>query len=123
MLRNYLLAALHNLLRNKMYAAINIIGLAVGFTAALLIALFIRDEYSYDRFIPDKERVFLVTLRLTMPGQSVVADFAQDLQMASFLKLDFAEIEAIGRLFPESGTFRQGNVEINQEFFWADPDI
>src|ERR1700761_498735 len=101
MLKNYLLAALHNLLRNKLYAAINIVGLAVGFAAALLIALFIRDEYSYVRFLPDGERVFLVTLRVSMPGQSEVADFAQDLQMASFLKVDFPDIEAIGRLFPQ----------------------
>jgi len=49
MFRNYLAAALRNLVRNKLYAGINIIGLTVGFAAALLIALFVADETSYDR--------------------------------------------------------------------------
>jgi putative ABC transport system permease protein len=123
MLRNYLMAALHNLKRNKLYAGLNIGGLGVGFAAAILIGLFVRDEYSYDRFLPDKERVYMVTLRLTIPGQSTVVDFAQDLQLASFLKLDFPEVAAVGRLFPERGAFRFHNVDSNEAFFWADPDI
>ena len=43
MFRNYLAAALRNLVRNRVSASINIAGLALGFTAALLIALFVRD--------------------------------------------------------------------------------
>ena len=50
MFRNYLAAALRNLVRNKLYAAINILGLSVGFAATLLIALFVRDELSYDKY-------------------------------------------------------------------------
>jgi len=38
MIRNYLTTALRNLTRNKLVAAINVIGLAVGFAAALLVA-------------------------------------------------------------------------------------
>ena len=49
MLRNYLAAAIRNLFRNRAYAAINICGLALGFTAVILIGLFVRDELSYDR--------------------------------------------------------------------------
>jgi putative ABC transport system permease protein len=61
MLQNYLAAALRNLLRNGVYAIINILGLALGFAAVILIALFVRDEYSFDRFIPDHERIYNVT--------------------------------------------------------------
>jgi putative ABC transport system permease protein len=46
MFRNYLAAALRNLARNRLYAAITIAGLAIGFAAAMLIGLFVRDEYS-----------------------------------------------------------------------------
>ena len=53
MWRNYALTALRNLAHNKLHAGINIFGLALGFAAALLIALFVRDEFSYDRFWPD----------------------------------------------------------------------
>ena len=68
MFRNYLAAALRNLARNKLYAAINIVGLAVGFAAAILIALFVRDEFSYDTWIPGHERTYLLTQTITNPG-------------------------------------------------------
>jgi len=42
MFRNYLSAALRNLERNSLYAGVSIFGLAIGFAAALLIALFVR---------------------------------------------------------------------------------
>jgi hypothetical protein len=47
MLRNYLAAALRNFARNKLYAAINVVGLSVGFATALLIALFVHHETTF----------------------------------------------------------------------------
>ena len=61
MFRNYIMGALRNLARNRLYATINIVGLAVGFCAALLIVLFVRDEYTYDRFFPGYRDVYLLT--------------------------------------------------------------
>ena len=51
LLRNYLTAALRNLARNWLYAGITVLGLAAGFAAAILIGLYVRDEYSFERFI------------------------------------------------------------------------
>ena len=50
MLRNHIRIALRNLTRNSSFSFINIAGLSVGMAAFLLIALFIQDELSYDRF-------------------------------------------------------------------------
>ena len=61
MFRNYLAVAVRNLARNRLYASINIAGLAVGFCAALLIVLYVRSEYSYDHFFPGYRDVYLVT--------------------------------------------------------------
>ena len=44
MFRNYLTVALRNILRHRLYSAINIAGLAVGLACAILIMLFVRDE-------------------------------------------------------------------------------
>ncbi len=74
MLRNYLAAALRNLFRNRAYAAINICGLALGFAAVILIALFVRDEYSFDRFFPASGRVYLVTETIRLPGEAADVD-------------------------------------------------
>lgn len=122
MFKNYLSTALHNLVRNKLYAGINIVGLAVGFAAAIFIGLFVRDEYSYDGFIPEKDRIFLVPLILRgVQGQKEIRDFAVFTHLASLLKTDFPDIAAIGRLFPGNGSFRSGEVETNENFFWVDP--
>ena len=49
MLSNYVKVALRNLLRNKIYSLINILGLSLGVACCLLLALYIQDEMSYDR--------------------------------------------------------------------------
>src|SRR6185437_2280398 len=69
MFRNYLVTALRNLGRNWLYGAISILGLAVAFAAALLIAQFVRNEFSYDRWIPGYQQVYKLTDVLQSPGQ------------------------------------------------------
>jgi putative ABC transport system permease protein len=49
MIRNFFLVAFRNLRRNKAFSAINIVGLAIGLAACLLILLFVGHELSYDR--------------------------------------------------------------------------
>src|SRR5439155_16599455 len=50
MFKNYFTVALRILLRNKIYAFINIAGLSIGLACAMLIILYVKDEVSYDRF-------------------------------------------------------------------------
>lgn len=58
MWRNYLTVGLRALSKNKVYAVINILGLAIGLAACLLILLYVRYERSYDEWLPDAERTF-----------------------------------------------------------------
>ena len=60
MFRTYLKIAFRNLVKDRFYSILNIAGLSIGFAASLLIILYIVDELSYDRFIPDYDRVFRV---------------------------------------------------------------
>src|SRR6186713_1729371 len=60
MLINYLKVGFRNILKHKVYSAINLFGLAVGIAASLLIAVYIADELSYDRFLKDSDRIFRV---------------------------------------------------------------
>ena len=52
---------LRNLARNRLYAGVTIAGLAIGFAAAMLIGLYVRDEFTFDRFVPGHERIYLMT--------------------------------------------------------------
>lgn len=60
MWRNYLTVGLRALAKNRAYAAINIIGLALGIAACLLILGFVRYEFSYDGWLADSDKVFQV---------------------------------------------------------------
>ncbi|MEM1128434.1 MAG: permease prefix domain 1-containing protein, partial [Bacteroidota bacterium] len=58
MLKNYLTVAVRTLRKAKGYAAINVVGLAVGLACCLLIALLVRHEWSYDRFHVNLDRLY-----------------------------------------------------------------
>ncbi|WP_242929558.1 ABC transporter permease, partial [Pontibacter vulgaris] len=60
MYRNYFITAYRNLFRHKGFTFINILGLALGLTACLLIGLFVYDELQYDKFLPEGDRVYRV---------------------------------------------------------------
>jgi putative ABC transport system permease protein len=69
MLRNYLTIAIRNILKYKLFSAINIAGLTVGVTACLFIFIYIKDELSYDRFHKDADQIYRVGLLGRMAGQ------------------------------------------------------
>src|SRR3954447_17170507 len=111
MLWNYVAAALRNLLRNGVYAVINILGLALGFAAVILIALFVRDEYSYDRFIPDHDRIYNVTEVVSPPGEGPLRVTVVNSSVGGGLKLDFPQIQDVTRLSGGQVALRHGGID------------
>jgi putative ABC transport system permease protein len=123
MFRNYLSAALNNLARNWLYAGVTILGLAVSFAAAILIGLYLRDEFSFDRFIPDYQRIYRVEMTLTLPGQKPAP---QDYVMGTLAKdlgLDFPEVDRTARIEMSGVGLRRGDMVALEQIAWADPDI
>jgi putative ABC transport system permease protein len=60
MLLNYIKLGLRHIIRNKTYAAINILGLTLGLTACMVAYAIIRHDLSFDNFHPDKDRIFRI---------------------------------------------------------------
>lgn len=60
MLKNYILVAVRNILRNKTISFINIFGLAVSMTVCLLLILIVADQYSYDNYHTDSDKIYRV---------------------------------------------------------------
>lgn len=60
MLKNYIKVALRNIKRNKLYASLNILGLAVGLASFFVIYLFIQNELAYDQFHSEKDSIYRV---------------------------------------------------------------
>jgi len=128
MLRNYLAAALRAFSRNRFYAVINIAGLALGVSAALLIALFVRHEYSHDRFFPGYRDVYLLTETKDVIDRRLLVerwDYSFP-DLAAKLSAQFAQIESIARIMPANDPphIRRGHVEANETgFLWVDPSL
>jgi putative ABC transport system permease protein len=69
MLKEYLKTALRNLQRNKFHAVINVVGLAVGFAAVILIFLFVFTEFTYDHFHKNKDYLYRVSVKRWREGK------------------------------------------------------
>ena len=68
MLKNYFLTAFRNCWRNRTFSLINILGLAIGISAALIIFLIVSYEFSFDRFEKDSDRIYRVVLDAKFNG-------------------------------------------------------
>jgi ABC-type antimicrobial peptide transport system permease subunit len=68
MIENYFKIALRHLWRNRLYTFINVVGLSIGITCALLAILYVRDEMSYDRFHKNALQLYRLTTTITNPS-------------------------------------------------------
>lgn len=123
MMLNYLAAALRNLARNRTIAIINVLGLTVGFAAALLIALYVRYELSYETFIPEHERIYRIASRVIVKGQAPETFEEIDPRVAEWLMLDFPEIESVARIKGMYYTAKRGSIEFGEQVFLADAEF
>lgn len=85
MLKNYFKIAWRNLQKNKVYSFINIGGLAVGMGVALLIALWVYDELSFDKYHPNYDRIAQVMQHQTWNGE-IGTQEANPAQMAEEIR-------------------------------------
>src|SRR5580658_6509002 len=95
MIRNYLKIAWRNMLNNKGYSALNIVGLAAGMAVALLIALWVVNEYSYDKFLPGYKSLYQVELNFTDPHDGEHTQSAVSLPIADVLRKQYPEIKYV----------------------------
>ena len=95
MLQNYLKIALRNLLRNKVYSSINILGLAIGVSACLVIFLLVSFELSFENFQPDRERIYRVTSGFKNPDGSASRNAGLGAPMPFAIRQEFTGLEKI----------------------------
>src|SRR5690349_23865873 len=97
MIRNYLTIAFRNITKNPMFSLLNIGGLSAGLAVSMLIGLYVRDEYSFDRFNEKADRIYRINMDVRMGGQeqsmAVVCG-----PMGPALARDFPAVEAQCRL-------------------------
>jgi putative ABC transport system permease protein len=124
MIKNYLKVAFRNLLKNKAFSAINIIGLAVGLAVAILIGLWIWDELSFDRYHKNYDRLAQVMTTQTFngetgTGQAVAIPMGPELRNAH--ASDFKHVALASWNFDH--ILAVGDKKLSREGMWAEWEL
>ncbi len=112
MLKSYFKITIRNLIKNKVYSGINILGLSLGMAASILIIIYITDELSYDKFHPQGELIYRVGMQGKMNGN----EFNMALSpapLAQGLKDEVPEVDDAIRL----GAFRTMPILIEDDTY------
>src|ERR1700712_5163258 len=102
MIKNYLMIAWRNLIKNKIYSFLNITGLAVGLASFLLIALYMMDEISYDRYNANADRIDRINSDIKLGGGELHMPVTSDM-MGQLLIKDNPSIERYTRIYNSRG--------------------
>jgi putative ABC transport system permease protein len=124
MLINNLRSAYRNLKRQQVYTCINVFGLAVSLAACWLIMLYVKDEWSYDRFNKDADRIVRVAQHASWDGGNMNMAITSA-PLAPLLKQRFPQIEETVRIDPEGGgQIAHGNSILKvKDIIFSDPSL
>jgi putative ABC transport system permease protein len=116
MFYNYLKIAWRNLLKNKTFSLINIIGLASGLACFILITLYITDELSYDLQHEKADRIYRINSDIRFGGTDLNMAVSAD-PMGATLKKDYPQVEQFARIYASEGSklFKKDNVYITED--------
>ncbi len=123
MFRNYLAVALRNIVRHKLYSFINIAGLAVGLACVLFIILFVRDELSYDNWIPGSEILYRVETTFHVPGRSDIVTAQTTMPLTVAMHDQIPEVRAQTRLASERMTMIVGSRQFLEKVAVVEPNF
>ncbi len=97
MIKNYLTVAIRNLMRKKLYTFINVFGLGLGLACCILMALFVKHEWTRDRFHENHDQLFRVVAQRIQPdGEAIpfnIWDTVYPLMVVNELKDEISSVE------------------------------
>ena len=115
MFKNYLKVAFRNLWKNKGFSFINIIGLAIGMSSAILILLWIQNEVTYDGFHEKKDRIYEAWNRAEFSG-AMHSWHTTPKVLAAAMQRDFPEVEHATRVnWPSRLLFTVGEKRLMEQ--------
>src|SRR6056297_94287 len=98
MFKNYLIIAIRNLVRQKGYFFINLLGLTIGLTACLLITFYVIDELSYDRFHENGDRIYRVGYQAKAPSGEILKIPTTEYRLKDAFESYFNQIDEFVRI-------------------------
>ncbi|MBO3700743.1 ABC transporter permease [Roseivirga sp. E12] len=126
MLSSYFKIAYRNLIRSRSYAVINILGLAIGLAAFILMFAYVKHELSYDQFHSKSERLFRVNWQYEARGASTEVAMSAFPLKYMFLE-DYPEVEQVVRFYKNNQDATTLKYEENhfteENVLFADPEV
>ncbi|HLY68410.1 MAG TPA: ABC transporter permease [Puia sp.] len=99
MLKNYFKIAWRNMIRDRQFTLLNLIGLATGIACALLIYLWVTDELSFDKFFANSDQMYQLMEVRNYPGHASISDESSGL-LAETVKAQMPEVEYAASIAP-----------------------
>jgi putative ABC transport system permease protein len=124
MLKNFLVITLRNILRDKTYLILNVLGLSLGIAGSILILLFVRHEISYDKFHTNYDRIYRINSFAKLEGNQMSVAISAPPQAKAF-KAEYPEIEDATRYYyPNDQKVTCNQVTYHEKgFFYADANF
>lgn len=122
MIGNHVAATLRHLAGERLFAVVSMLGLSIGLAAALLAALVIRNQLTWNHFIEGHERVYAVLSVVTPPGRPTIHMTNTSSFIGPQLKLRFPELESVARLALQPATLATDLLSVREQIYWADPN-
>ncbi|MDX5347101.1 MAG: ABC transporter permease, partial [Hymenobacteraceae bacterium] len=110
MFENYLKLLYRNLLKNRVFSIINILGLAIGIGCSILILMWVQDELSYDRFHSNYRQLYRLVLK-----SPLIEVAATSPPLAATIKQEVPQVEQTVRVMTASMTFAYNNISFNEK--------
>lgn len=98
-------------------------GLTLGFCTALIIGLYVRNELTFDSFLPGADRIYLIAPKYGSSGQSPVESDMLPSGVARWIKADLPNAKVVARLVSSEWPLLTLRRKTRGQFYWADPNI
>lgn len=122
MIKNYMLIAIRNILRQKGYSFINIFGLAVGLASVILILLWVNYEFSYDKAHERIDRIYRLG-QTQLYSSGPLNTFSMPGPLSAAVKENFPEVEEAFRFSYSGMIIRYEEKKFSEEIVYADKEL
>ena len=122
MFRHYLISTVRSLAHHRLYTLINVAGLSIALTAAILIVLYLRDELSYDNWIPHTRDLYRLEETSHIPGLPVTPFAMASFPLVTAIGEKSPQVKAVTHVVPEWITVSVGDREFREQVTFVDPN-
>ncbi|MFC1492921.1 ABC transporter permease [candidate division KSB1 bacterium] len=123
MFKSYIKTAVRNMLRHKVFSFINIFGLSIGISVCLIIFNYVRDEFTFDNFHGNTDRIYRLIREISRPNRPVRITSSVACPTKDLFERTYPEVKYVSRLIEESVILKHNNDFFEQKMFYADPEF